>query len=214
MNTHEFLADARRQTDRLFDLVRPDALYERPIPERHRIIFYLGHLEAFAVFTGQHGVGFLVALESLLRRVEIQLAADATFDRVEVDLVVLEVLFHALETLARVLVLGERSWFLAERLLVAEAIADVAQVAQRAGQMALQNVGVEILDFAAADGLDEIAEVIVAAGELLDDLAIVAVGDGVAVAGADQETFAAVEDVADIIGRLELRLGTLLAGVR
>jgi hypothetical protein len=31
----------------LFDLVRPDALYERPIPERHRIVFYLGHLEAF-----------------------------------------------------------------------------------------------------------------------------------------------------------------------
>jgi ergothioneine biosynthesis protein EgtB len=28
-------------------MVRPDSLYERPIPERHRIIFYLGHLEAF-----------------------------------------------------------------------------------------------------------------------------------------------------------------------
>jgi iron(II)-dependent oxidoreductase len=27
--------------------VRPDSLYERPIPERHRIIFYVGHLEAF-----------------------------------------------------------------------------------------------------------------------------------------------------------------------
>jgi iron(II)-dependent oxidoreductase len=41
------LADARSQTDRLFEIVRPDSLYERPIPERHRIIFYLGHLEAF-----------------------------------------------------------------------------------------------------------------------------------------------------------------------
>ena len=41
------LAEARGQTDKLFDLVRPDSLYERPIPERHRIIFYLGHLEAF-----------------------------------------------------------------------------------------------------------------------------------------------------------------------
>jgi len=38
---------AREQTDALFGLVRPDALYDRPIPERHRIIFYLGHLEAF-----------------------------------------------------------------------------------------------------------------------------------------------------------------------
>jgi iron(II)-dependent oxidoreductase len=41
------LAESRSQTDELFDLVRPDSLYERPIPERHRIIFYLGHLEAF-----------------------------------------------------------------------------------------------------------------------------------------------------------------------
>ena len=39
--------DARKQTDQLFDMVRRDSLYERPIPERHRIIFYLGHLEAF-----------------------------------------------------------------------------------------------------------------------------------------------------------------------
>lgn len=41
------LRDARRQTDTLFNLVRPEALYERPIPERHRLVFYLGHLEAF-----------------------------------------------------------------------------------------------------------------------------------------------------------------------
>jgi gamma-glutamyl hercynylcysteine S-oxide synthase len=41
------LTQARLQTDELFRLVRPDSLYERPIPERHRIIFYIGHLEAF-----------------------------------------------------------------------------------------------------------------------------------------------------------------------
>ena len=41
------LADARRRTDELFSLLVPDALYDRPIPERHRNIFYLGHLEAF-----------------------------------------------------------------------------------------------------------------------------------------------------------------------
>ena len=41
------LFQAREQTDDLFGLVRPDSLYERPIPERHRIIFYMGHLEAF-----------------------------------------------------------------------------------------------------------------------------------------------------------------------
>jgi len=43
----ERVLEARRRSDALFDLVRPDSLYERPIPERHRIIFYLGHLEAF-----------------------------------------------------------------------------------------------------------------------------------------------------------------------
>jgi iron(II)-dependent oxidoreductase len=41
------IAEARKQTDQLFDLVRADSLYDRSIPERHRIIFYLGHLEAF-----------------------------------------------------------------------------------------------------------------------------------------------------------------------
>lgn len=47
MNTPAMLSDARRETDRLFELVHPDWLYERPIRERHRIVFYLGHLEAF-----------------------------------------------------------------------------------------------------------------------------------------------------------------------
>jgi gamma-glutamyl hercynylcysteine S-oxide synthase len=41
------LTAARHQTDSLFDLVRPDSLYARPIPERHRLAFYIGHLEAF-----------------------------------------------------------------------------------------------------------------------------------------------------------------------
>jgi ergothioneine biosynthesis protein EgtB len=40
-------ADARAESDRLFAIVRPDAFYERPITDRHRIVFYLGHLEAF-----------------------------------------------------------------------------------------------------------------------------------------------------------------------
>ncbi len=41
------LSDARARTDELFDLVRSEALYDRPIAERHRIVFYIGHLEAF-----------------------------------------------------------------------------------------------------------------------------------------------------------------------
>ncbi len=41
------LSWARANTDALFGVVRPDSLYDRPIPERHRIVFYIGHLEAF-----------------------------------------------------------------------------------------------------------------------------------------------------------------------
>src|SRR6201984_480355 len=43
----ERISDARRRSDALFDIVQRDAMFERPIPERHRIIFYVGHLEAF-----------------------------------------------------------------------------------------------------------------------------------------------------------------------
>ncbi len=41
------LEEARRRTDSLFSLISPKAMYARPISERHRLIFYLGHLEAF-----------------------------------------------------------------------------------------------------------------------------------------------------------------------
>jgi hypothetical protein len=44
---HTRLIEARSQTDDLFRIVRAEAIYDRPIPERHRIIFYLGHVEAF-----------------------------------------------------------------------------------------------------------------------------------------------------------------------
>ncbi len=41
------ISDARAHSDALFNLVRPASLYDRSIPERHRFIFYVGHLEAF-----------------------------------------------------------------------------------------------------------------------------------------------------------------------
>jgi formylglycine-generating enzyme required for sulfatase activity len=41
------LARARLATDKLFAVVQPDSLYERPISLRHRLIFYVGHVEAF-----------------------------------------------------------------------------------------------------------------------------------------------------------------------
>jgi len=41
------LGEARARTDSLFNLLPPNSFYDRPVPERHRLIFYLGHLEAF-----------------------------------------------------------------------------------------------------------------------------------------------------------------------
>src|ERR1700746_883802 len=41
------LQQAREQTDALFRIVRPGSLYARPIGERHRIVFYQGHMDAF-----------------------------------------------------------------------------------------------------------------------------------------------------------------------
>src|SRR5260221_582906 len=43
----ERMASGRARTDQLFQILRPEAYYSRPIAERHRLIFYLGHLEAF-----------------------------------------------------------------------------------------------------------------------------------------------------------------------
>jgi gamma-glutamyl hercynylcysteine S-oxide synthase len=43
----EALHDARVESERLFRILKPDALYQRPITERHRVIFYVGHLDAF-----------------------------------------------------------------------------------------------------------------------------------------------------------------------
>lgn len=41
------LVRSRARTDEIFSIVREHALYDRPIAERHRLIFYLGHVEAF-----------------------------------------------------------------------------------------------------------------------------------------------------------------------
>jgi formylglycine-generating enzyme required for sulfatase activity len=43
----EELQAARAESDRLFGILKAEALYERPIAERHRVIFYVGHLDGF-----------------------------------------------------------------------------------------------------------------------------------------------------------------------
>ncbi len=47
LELHQQLTQARQASDQLLAILTPEALYQRPIAERHRLIFYLGHLEAF-----------------------------------------------------------------------------------------------------------------------------------------------------------------------
>ena len=44
---HERLIQSRATTDQLFEILKDEAFYARPIAERHRVIFYVGHVEAF-----------------------------------------------------------------------------------------------------------------------------------------------------------------------
>ena len=41
------LGSAQDIVDALFQIVDPSCLYERPIPARHRLVFYIGHVDAF-----------------------------------------------------------------------------------------------------------------------------------------------------------------------
>lgn len=52
------IQSARSESDRLFSILRPEAVYERPIAERHRVIFYIGHLDGFdAIQICREGLG-------------------------------------------------------------------------------------------------------------------------------------------------------------
>ena len=45
----EAYRDNRARTKQLFEMLTPAAYYERPIPLRHPVVFYDGHIPAFAV---------------------------------------------------------------------------------------------------------------------------------------------------------------------
>ena len=62
----------RQRSRRLFDIVRPEAYYSRPITLRHPVVFYEGHLPAFSLNTlvkkGLGGPGVDEHLERLFAR--------------------------------------------------------------------------------------------------------------------------------------------------
>src|SRR5207302_2810302 len=82
------------------------------------------------------------------------------------------------------------------------------QVAEGAGEVALQDFALQVLAPAAAHRVDEVAEVIAAAVEGGDDLALLIEGHTAVVIRKNQVAVAAVEDVTDLraggIGGLHL----------
>ena len=52
------IQSVRKQSDLLFEILKTEALYDRPIAERHRVIFYVGHLDGFdAIQISREGAG-------------------------------------------------------------------------------------------------------------------------------------------------------------
>ena len=88
-----------------------------------------------------------------------------------------------------------------ERLRRAQPVADVAQVAQGAGQVAFEDVGVQVLAACRLrTALTKLPKWSPPPVNSLDHLAVVGVGDAAGVARADDEALAAVPDVADEVG--------------
>src|SRR5438132_397225 len=131
-------------------------------------------------------------------------------------MIILDVCLRSGQLVVGVLVVPGRLGWHAERLLGVETIADSGEVAHGTGQVAFQDIGIQVLSFAAAHGFDEIAvvSVIVLAVELLDNLAIAAESDSALVVGTNEDAFAAVEDVADVIVGAGANLGRIRALAR
>src|SRR5690606_8967061 len=144
--------------------------------------------------------GLAVAHEGFGLGIDLELRAQADLQLAGLDAVLLQVLHRPLEGGGILLVVLEPLAGLGHRDLATKLVGDVAQVAQGTGEVAFQDVGVEVFDLAAANGLEEVVEV-VRVGTVVVGLhgLAVAVEDGAAqVVGAHQVTFGAVEDHADL----------------
>src|ERR1035441_8962826 len=133
-----------------------------------RVSDHLGHHERLPVFAREHLIGLGVVYEALSLRVHLQDRAQRGRRLLEINIVGRQVLFHATEALGQVLVAlhGLANFF--GRLGLAAPVGDVARVAQRAGQVALQDVGVQVAWLAAAHRVNEVGEVAGGARELLN----------------------------------------------
>src|SRR5579862_1305285 len=84
-----------------------------------------------------------------------------------------QVILEAVEGVGGGLVVPERAGFV-HRVETAQAVADVPEVAQGGGEVALLDVGRHVPRLVVPDGIQEILEMVARAGELPDHLAVLA----------------------------------------
>lgn len=75
----EEVQQARAESDRLFEILSDDGIYSRPIAERHRVIFYIGHLDGFdAIQICREGLGMVSPDPEFDRLFQAGIDPDAT----------------------------------------------------------------------------------------------------------------------------------------
>ena len=131
----------------------------------------LGHLnncrddERFAVLAREESVGLFIVDEFFGFAVHFQERAESSLRHVEVDVVGGKMLFKACQSFERGRVGFERLADFILAGLFAQTIRDVRRVAEGAGEMPFENVGIQVGVFSAADGFDEVSEMILASSE-------------------------------------------------
>jgi hypothetical protein len=129
------------------------------------------HDEGWTILVLEHGVGGVLIDEALGLAVHLEDGAEGKHVLGEIDLVFPQVFLHALKAFGGEGVAFDLFHDRFRLLFLAETIADIRGVAQGAGEMAFEDVGVQIVHPAAAAGIDEVFEVVFTAFEFLHLLA-------------------------------------------
>ena len=130
-----------------------------------------------AILSREHSVRLVVLRERLALGIHLQpIAQPQPGLAVDLDLVVVQVrqsAFKRLQVLVGAFHRSQAGLDLFQARFFAQPVGDVARVAKRARQVALQDVRVQVLILAAADGLNKVGEVVFvfATVKLLDLLA-------------------------------------------
>jgi len=170
----------------------------------------LRHDEAGAVVALEHRIrrrGGL-ASEAFVGGVHGERQAERRRRFCKVDLVGREVFGHAAVGFGERRVAFDFGGDFGGRDGAAGLVRNVAEVAEGAGDVAFEDGAVEVGGFAAADGIDEVLHVAVAAFEFFHDLArLVVSGGGKVAVGHDAAAFA-VDDVADVDTAVVIHAGS------